>query len=107
MSANSEEFQPTGLTLERAVKRFLQSQDIESTVRLVENSIEEIDNSIDELRSRRKALTAQKTDLLRELRATARNEGNLPLIDLMEKFGPTEVPLLSLMFELKGGSANA
>lgn len=102
---NREELQPTPLTVERAVKRFLQAQDLESTARLIESSIEEIDNQISELKSRRSELNSQRSEVLRQLRANARDEGNLPLIDLMEKFGSDEVPLLALMRELHGGAS--
>jgi hypothetical protein len=105
VSAPREEFVPTGLTLERAIKRFLQAQDLESTVRLIENSIEQIDNQIAEAKSRRKELSSQKNECLRQLRATARDEGDLPLLDLMEKFGPDDVPILTLMQDLHGGQA--
>lgn len=101
---SDEEYQDDGLTLERAAKRFLQAQDIETTVQLIEKSIEEIDNEINERRARRSELSSQKTEMLRQLRATARDEGDLPLLDLMDKFGDTEVPLLTLMQELKSGA---
>lgn len=106
MAKNPEDFPPTALTLERAVKRFLQAQDLESTVRLIESSIEEIDNQIGEARSRRSELSSQRSELLRQLRATARDEGSLPLLDLMDKFGPAEVPILTLMQDLHGGQAS-
>lgn len=99
-----EEYQDGALTVERAIKRFLQASDIESTVTLIEKSIEEIDNEIEERRGRRRELTSQKTELLRKLRAAARDEGDLPLLDLMDKFGDTEAPFLTLLHDMRGGS---
>lgn len=104
MADPREEFLPTPLTLERAAKRFLQAQDIETSVRLIERSIAEMDNQVDEIQGRRRALASQRTELLRQLRANACDEGDLPLIDLMEKFPDSEVPVLTLMRELSRGA---
>lgn len=66
---------------ERAVRRYLQISNLERGVRLTEDSIEEVQREIDDGEQRLSELRKTKSELMKELRAAARDEGQLPLFD--------------------------
>lgn len=66
---------------ERAVRRYLQIAAIEQTVRLTEASIDEVQKEIADAEDRLGELRKTKSELMKEMRAAARDEGQLPLFD--------------------------
>lgn len=64
---------------DRAIRRYLQIAAIEATVRLTEASIEEVQKEIGDAEDRLGELRKTKSELLKEMRAAARDEGQLPL----------------------------
>lgn len=68
---------------DRAARRYFQIRDVEASISLVEKSIADVQTEIDDAEGRLHELRAQKTALGKEMREAARDEGKLPLIDLM------------------------
>lgn len=73
------------ISVDRAARRYIQIQAIEASIRLVEGSIEDVQKEVDDAAERLKELRKEKAELMKQLRATARDEGELPLFDLVEK----------------------
>lgn len=66
---------------DRAVKRFLQIAALEQTVELTETSIRDVQREIDDAETRLQELRKTKSELLKEMRDAAKDEGQLPLFD--------------------------
>lgn len=73
------------ISVDVALRRYLQIHEIETTIRLTEGSILEVQKEIDEAEQRLGELRKVKSDLLKDMRAAARDEGQLPLFDVNEK----------------------
>lgn len=70
------------ISVDVACRRYLQMHELESTVRLTEASILEVQKEMDDAEERLSELRKVKSDLLKEMRAAARDEGQLPLFDV-------------------------
>lgn len=81
------------LTSDRAVRRFLQIAAIEQTVEKIELSIEEVIKDINDREEHLKELRSQKSELMKNMREAAKDEGQLPLFgDLHEHLIDLGVP---------------
>lgn len=66
---------------DRAIRRYLQIQAIEVTLEGVEGGIDQVQREIADAEDRLGELRKQKSELVKEMRAAARDEGQLPLFD--------------------------
>lgn len=73
------------MNFNRAAARFVQIAEIEQTLQTTEQSIAGVQHEIDQAEERLHELRKVKNELLRDLRTAARDEGELPLVDLMER----------------------
>lgn len=73
------------MRVDRAATRFVQIAAIEQSIQLTEQSIAGVQKDIDEREAELHELRKVKNELLRDLRTAARDEGELPLVDLMER----------------------
>lgn len=69
------------VSTDRAVRRYLQIAQLETTVKLVEEGIRAKQIEIDDATEQLEELRKQKRELLAEIRAAAADEGQLPLFD--------------------------
>lgn len=72
------------MNTDRAARRYVQIATIEQAVVACEHSIETVQKSIDELSEQLFELRKTKASLMKDMRMAARDEGDLPLIELME-----------------------
>lgn len=70
------------IAIDVAAKRFLQMHALEAEVSQTETAIADQQREIAELEDCVSELRTKRTELLKELRAAARDEGQLPLFDL-------------------------
>lgn len=70
------------ISVEVACRRYLQIHEIEVAVRLCEASILDVQKELDAAEERLGELRKTKSDLLKDMRAAARDEGQLPLFDV-------------------------
>lgn len=66
---------------DRAVRRFLQIAALEDSVKLTESAIDDVQKELADAEDRLGDLRKQKSDLMKEMRAAASDEGQLPLFD--------------------------
>lgn len=71
------------LTTDRAVRRFLQIAAIEQTVEKIEASIGAVAKELEDAEERLKELQSQRREQLALMRAAAKDEGQLPLFDVL------------------------
>lgn len=72
------------MTMDRAARRYSQIAGIECTVRLLEDQIADQRKVVDEAEEALDELRKKRATLLVDMRAAARDEGDLPLIMLSE-----------------------
>lgn len=72
------------MTMDRAARRYSQIARIEADVRNLEKDIADQKKVVDEANEVLSDLREKKATLLVDMRAAARDEGDLPLIVLME-----------------------
>jgi len=70
------------MSVDTACRRYLQIKELEATVSLTEASILDVQKEIDDAEERIGELRKTKSELMKELRAAARDEGQLPLFDV-------------------------
>lgn len=73
------------MTIETAAARYLQIAELKTAVRLTEESIEGVQRELDNAEERLRELRKTKSELMKDLRAAARDEGQLPLFNVREK----------------------
>lgn len=73
------------MSVDTAVRRYLQIHEIESAVAECEASISEAQKELDDCEQRLHELRKTKSDLLKDMRAAARDEGQIPLFDVAAK----------------------
>lgn len=69
---------------ERAIRRYLQIASLEKAIRLTEGSIEDVQKEIGDAQDRLSELRRTNRALMKDLRAAARDEGQLPLFGNLE-----------------------
>lgn len=69
------------ISIDKAAKRYLQIKGLEDSIRLTEDGIAEVAKELDDCGTRLQELRKTKSDLLKQMRAAARDEGTLPLFD--------------------------
>lgn len=72
------------MNIQRAAQRYAQIAELEQAVEKCEASIEDVQKQIDAAAEQLGELRKTKAALMKDMRAAARDEGELPLIDLME-----------------------
>lgn len=72
------------MNVEQAARRYIQIRDTERALELCEGSISEVNGKVVELEERLKELRKTKRNLEKDMRAFARDEGQIPLFDLGE-----------------------
>lgn len=70
------------MTIETAAKRYLQIKELEAGIAAAEDGIAKVQKEMDDAEDRLREIRKTKNDLMKELRAAARDEGQLPLFDL-------------------------
>lgn len=73
------------ISVDVACRRYLQIHELEDNVLRCEASINEVQKEIDDAEERLKELRKAKSELLKEMRAAARDEGQLPLFDVTQR----------------------
>lgn len=69
------------ITVDKAARRYLQINALETAVRTTEAAVDQVQKEIDDAQERLADLRRQKRQLLEEIRLAARDEGQLPLFD--------------------------
>lgn len=70
------------ISVDVACRRYLQVHALEESVRLCERSIHDVQKEVDDAEERLSELRKTKSELLKEMRAAAADEGQLPLFDV-------------------------
>lgn len=72
------------ISIDKAARRYLQIKGLEDSISLTESSIGEVQKELEDCETRLQELRKAKSDLLKSMRAAARDEGELPLFDNLD-----------------------